>query len=216
MDIDAFSQCLNYLGSAQNKKPLLELVIPAASSLMGVIVGASLTMMRERSKEKIALKNKTMCISEELARVKNYLEHITQEAIHIYDSSVAEHVIPGHQLQLEISLPFIVEHFTSIAHKYSQGQRNHIIQFVETIKELNQQLGDFHSLRNPSNFKGNALTSLNIVSAAIHCYQILESIAGNEIKQKKLTLIDLSDKLGIKSPYIENLRRSLDTSTSRA
>jgi len=209
MEFETFAQCLNYLSLAQAKKQPLELITPVVSSLAGVLVGASLTMLREGSKDKKALKNKKMCITEELGRTQLYLEHIFKEAIQIYDYSVAGNIVPGHQLQAEVSLPFLFEHFTSIAHKYSQHERNHITRLSETIKELNQQLQEFHSLREPLNFQKNALTSLNIISATIHCHQILELISCTEIKQKKLALIELSDKLEIKSPYIENLRSSL-------
>ncbi len=209
MEFEAFTQCLNYLELVQIKKQPLELFIPVASSLLGVFVGASLTMLREGSKESKTLKNKKVCIAEELDRTKLYLEHIFEEAIKLHDSSVAGNIIPGHQLQSEISLPFLSEHFTSIAHKYSINQRSHITRLSETIKDLNQQLEDFHSIREPSNFQKIALTSLNIISAAIHCHQILELIYNIENKQKKLALVELSDKLKIKSPYIENLRISL-------
>ena len=211
MDVETFAQRLNYLGLAQTKKQPLELLIPVASSLLGVFVGASLTMLREGSKESKTLKNKKMCIAEELDRTKLYLEHIFDEAIKIHDSSAAGNIIPGHQLQSEISLPFLSEHFTSIAHKYSKNQRNHITRLSETTKDLNQQLEDFHSLREPSNFQKIALISLNIISATIHCHQILELIDNIEDKQTKLALVELSDKLKIKSPYIERLRTSLIT-----
>ncbi|NWE61157.1 hypothetical protein, partial [Pseudomonas gingeri] len=162
-------------------------------------------------KESKAIKNKKMCITEELERTKLYLEHIFEEAIKTHDSSVARHIIPGHQLQSEISLPFLSEHFTSIAHKYSQNQRTHITRLSETIKDLNNQLEEFHSLRELSNFQKIALISLNIISATIHCHQIVELIDNIEIKQKKLALVELSDKLKITSPYIETLRTSLVT-----
>lgn len=210
MEIDTFAQCLNYLGLAQNKKTSIELLIPGLSSLLGVIAGASITMLRERNKDKSALKNKKMCISEELDRTKSHLKHIFKEAIRIHDASLKEHITPGHQLRLEISLPFISEHFTSIAHKYSINQRSHIIQLSEIIKEVNQQLQDFHALRNPSNFSGSALTSLNIISATIHCHRILDLINNKEFKHNKLAIIELSDELEIRSPYVEALRNSLD------
>ncbi|MEO8490730.1 hypothetical protein [Pseudomonas sp.] len=213
MEIDTFTQCLNYLELAHAKKQPLELIIPVVSSLLGVLVGASLTMLREGSKDKKALKNKKMCITEELDRTQLYLEHIFEEAIQIYDSSVAGNIVPGHQLQAEVSLPFLLEHFTSIAHKYSQDERNHITRLSETTKELNQQLKEFHSLREPLNFQKNALISLNIISATIHCHQILQLINSIEIKQKKLALVALSDKLEINSPYIETLRISLGSPT---
>ncbi|WP_157955049.1 hypothetical protein [Pseudomonas sp. S5D5] len=216
MEIDTFAQCLNYLGLAQNKKTTVELLIPGLSSLVGVIAGASITMLREKNKEKSTLKNKKMCITEELNRTKDNLEHIFKEAIRIHDDSVKEHIIPGHQLRLEISLPFVSEHFTSIAHKYSIEQRSHIIQLSEIIKEVNQQLQEFHALRNPSNFSGSALTSLNIISATIHCHRILDLIEGAKFKHNKLAIIELSDKLKISSPYVETLRSSLDKTKEKA
>lgn len=213
MDIDTFTQCLNYLDIARAKKQPLELIIPVVSSLIGVLVGASLTMLREGSKEKKALKNKKMCITEELNRTKLYLEHIFEEAIKIYDSSFAGHVVPGHQLQAEVSLPFLFEHFTSIAHRYLQNERNHITRLLETIRDLNLQLNEFHSLREPLNFQKNALISFNLISAAIHSHQILELINGIEIKQKRTALVELSDKLELNSSYIETLRSPIVRST---
>lgn len=209
MDIETFNNCLSYISLAQREKPNLELLLPLATTAIGIFIGFGINVIRDRKKENRAVKNKKMCINEELERMRSELEHIFTECIKIYDSATAQQAILGHQIPEEIDTPFLREHFVSIAHRYTKPEREALTLIAPAVKYINHSLHAFMSTYNScSNINQTAIGSLNILSCTIHGYQCLEVIAQKEKKSKKTTIIELANKLSITSVYVEHLRNT--------
>ncbi|WP_139238006.1 hypothetical protein [Pseudomonas sp. OV546] len=50
MDIENFSNCLNYISLAQSKKPTIELIIPLITTAVGIFIGFGTNLIRDRKK----------------------------------------------------------------------------------------------------------------------------------------------------------------------
>ncbi|MEX5551573.1 hypothetical protein [Pseudomonas pergaminensis] len=209
MDIETFHNCLSYLSLAQREKSSLELLLPIATTAIGIFIGFGINVIRDRKKDDSAVKNKKMCINEELERTRSELEHIFKECIKIYDSAAAQQAVLGHQIPEEIDTPFLREHFVSIAHRYTKLEREALTQIAPAVKYINHSLHAFMSTyHNPSNTNQIAIGSLNILSCTIHGYQCLEVIDQKEKKSKKTTIIEIANKLSITSAYVDHLRNT--------
>lgn len=146
MEIDSFSQCLQYLQAITPEKGQLEryVPIPIASALFGGILGFGLNALLAKYKEESLDANRVMCCSEEVQRIKEALELTLLELMNLASQLVAKIDIATNQLPTKISSPYISKHFTDAAHKHTKEQRSCIQSMIEHIDSLNNRLPFMH------------------------------------------------------------------------
>jgi hypothetical protein len=214
MDIDSFNQCLTYTANLGNGKSI-DKIITAPTTMIGVIIGFTLNVVRESWKKRKENSNKKTCILEDVKRAQSAVHETFTESLKMIDTNNSGESISGHRLPPKIDIMLIEEYFTSIAHTYTSDERTSILALVNLIGETNEQLASFRGRGDPlpySTFK-NAIH--NLLNHACYCSALCESFFDGGKKPDYNQLIVIADKLGVNSEFIELERQCRKESNAK-
>lgn len=206
VDMESFTQCLQYITATQTSKSVVEKIIPLASPLVGVIIGATITVWREGIKDRRTLRNKKICVLEEIHLTRASLEHIFKETLALLDAANKEKILPGNRLPTELCMPFLDKYFTEVAYSYPKEQRQQIMSLSPLINETSRNLGKFSSVVPTLNDATYSIALLNLLSQTIYCHRKIETALGVKHREIKECIIELADRLKIESAYVDKLR----------
>lgn len=191
MDIESFSQCLNYLQASAQSKGYFEKSLPIAGALIGTALGFFLNYSSGRIKENKAAQNKIMCINEDLAVINHSLDELAKEATRLITLLVQKQPLSGNRLPGSISSLCLDSYFIEVAHKYSKNQRYWIQLLLARVKEINIKLGSLHE---DQDLYTRSITLMNMISLAVECARLCKMSLSNI----------LTDHISIHS-YLEEL-----------
>jgi hypothetical protein len=205
MDINSFNQCLTYMNTLTEKKGVLEILTPFITAIVSFSLGFFINMWRDYTKENKTIKNKKACISEDIYRAKSGTEQTFKECINIIDLCRKNSPIPGHSLPSEITTPGLDEYFWSIAHRYTEMERHHIMSLTPAIRKLNKNLEQLTSISRITASGDTATMAYNLISYTLHCHSLLLALQTGE-NQIITNIVSLADQFNLNSPYIEEIR----------
>ncbi|MGF6490570.1 hypothetical protein [Pseudomonas frederiksbergensis] len=206
MEMESFAQCLNYLAATGKAKGSLELIFPVVSSLLGIVVGFSLNMFRDKSKSRKENANKLMCIAEDVDRIRTDASRVFTEAVKHLDAMKKESLIVAHRMPGEISSPYIDKHFVEIAHLYTREQRHNIVSMLPTLKDINElikSLGDPETKEDRRSYK---LLCMNAANLAIFCIERCD-VFSNGPPDYHEDWFSIAIRLNVESEFIDELRQ---------
>lgn len=184
----------------------MELIFPVVSSLLGIVVGFSLNLFRDRSKSRKENANKKMCIAEDIDRIRREAGHVFTEAVKHLDALEKGLQIAAHRMPGEINSPYVDKHFIEIAHLYTLEQRHNIVSMLPTLKDIN---AIFKDLADPKTLKGRAefkLQCMNLGNLAIFCIERCDVFSDGP-PEYFADWFSTAIRLNIESEFIDELRR---------
>ncbi|MNJ41132.1 hypothetical protein D3C77_360450 [compost metagenome] len=176
MDTDSLLQCLSYLNyTAQGQgQGITELVVPAATTIAGVLIGFYLNILRENNKQGAENKNKVLCITEDIERLSEAACHIFKEAAaHFYRLQHGAK-FGSHSFASALSSPSVDKHFIEIANLYNREERHCIVEMNPIIGDLNTILKDLRSFEKINDPRTLTRSLLNAVSRSMTLHTICE------------------------------------------
>jgi len=178
MDVESFSQCIQYM-QANQVKFTVDKFIPVASALVGALMGFYLNYLSSSFKESRARENKLMCCNENIGQIQKSVVQMLLELCKLMEC-VAFKKKPGrHNLPGSISFLYLNEYFSDVAHKFSEEQRQWVQQLLTEVELVNKALpalweNDVHS------FYDYSLALLNLSSRAMTVWSVCEDISRGE------------------------------------
>ncbi len=140
MNLESFSQCLNYIQSVTPKGDVSAKVTPIAGTLIGTIFGFILNQFTTKLKEGKAKKNKLTCCDEDVHRLKAITQHTTDELINLLVKIKNQEQLVDHNLPSKLNAFYLSEHFIELAHNFSVNQRYWTHLLIENLDEMNGYL----------------------------------------------------------------------------
>lgn len=208
LNIEDFSSCLNYVQAMPAKKDTFDILLPVATTAIGVLLGFGINYYRDRAKENKTTANKLVCIKEEIHRIHTNLEHVFSECISLHEKLITEEEFIGHSLPGRIDSFFIDENFISIAHELTTEERNYFSNLLSLLSKQNEHLKSMHETFNPKKLEHWQNNSLNTLNNALFCVRKCRTLMNNGQKTD-LSLVDLADELNITSTFIEYNRNHI-------
>lgn len=184
----------------------MELLLPVASSLLGIVVGFSLNLFRDKSKSKKENTNKMMCITEDIDRIRREASFVFTEAVRHLDAIGKGSQIVAHRLPGEIYSPYIEKHFVEIAHLYTQQQRNNIVSMLPTLKDVNaiiKALTTPKTMEDRTEYKRQCMNAGNL---AIFCIERCDVFLDGP-PEYFADWFSTAQRFDVKSEFIDDLAR---------
>lgn len=175
MDIDNFSQCLQYI-QATNTTLSLDKLIPVGSALTGAILGFALNHFSTSNKESKKTANKLISCNEDIKDIQNTAKYIALEVCNICDYIANNKTLYSHHLPPSINFIYLDQYFIDIAHQYSENQRNSMKQLIMTLEAINKT---FHKLEPHKLTYAYSLALLRLVNQATIVWRLCENIKNN-------------------------------------
>lgn len=199
MDIETFSQCLQYMKSTETVSTIKEF-IPLIAASTGVVVGFLLNQLATNSKENKLASNKLTCCEEDIQKIQEALEDLIKEAFCTMKPVVLKERITAHNFPDSVSSLCLDEYFTDIAHKYNKDQRYWIQLILQNIKTINEKLT---SITHPQPTKSThrySIDLLNMTSNSVLVWGLCRSVL--EKKHVELKTKELAEYLECNSDQI--------------
>ncbi|AZD95341.1 MULTISPECIES: hypothetical protein [Pseudomonas] len=205
MDVDSYLQCLNYMDSIPKVDGVLDITLKVGVPIGTFILGFVFSWIKENRKESKEVKNKKICVDEEIHRVMQGVEHSFKECVSILDLCRRNQRIESHRLPPEIEMPCIETFFWGIAHEYTQDERHYLSFLGPNIKELNVLIQKVREAPKPRDLTAMASLAYAVLEHAPHCYAICETLKTG-VKPEVVTPVSFADKLQLKSDAIDSMR----------
>lgn len=199
MDIETFSQCLQYIKSTNSASPIKEF-IPLMTATAGVIGGFLLNHYSAGSKEKKLASNKLMCCKEDIQRIQEALEDLIRESFCTMKFVVIKETITAHNFPDSVSSLCLDEYFTDIAHKYNKDQRCWIQLILQNIKTINDKLANITNPKSIKNTHRYSLELLNMTNSSVLVWGLCSSVLENKNVEPETT--ELAKSLGCTADQI--------------
>ena len=202
--MESFSQCLSYMTANGKEKSLMETLLPYASSLLGVVIGFSLNLLRDNSKSKKENANKLMCIEEDVRRLRQAAHHLFIE-INVHIDLLYKGVIPTtHRMGSSVLAPSLDKYFIEVAHLFTQEQRHNIVSMLPNIESINELL---KTLSDPVDPKDIIQAKRNFLNAGSNSIYIIErcNVFFDGAPEFHECWLSVAETLGIESDFISNL-----------
>lgn len=166
MDVESFSQCLQYM-NATSAKFSLDKLIPVCSALGGAIIGFTLNYLTSNKKERQAAQNKIMCCEEDVERIRIYSYKAVKAIGELCITTAQSRRITHHSVP-SISSMCLSEYFIDVAHKFNSSQRESVQKLILNLEVLNKRTDELldSKLREPYN-QSTALLNSMVTAATI-------------------------------------------------
>lgn len=186
MDLESFSQCLSYIGSATPKGDVFSKVIPIAGTLVGTIFGFALNQFTTKLKESKTTKNKLMCCDEDVNRIKVITQRMIEELINLLIKIKNKERLIDHNLPSKLNTFYLSEHFIELAHNFSVNQRYWTHLLIENLEDMN---GYLDTLANEPLGKPFELSKgiIQTIDLATRMHLLCQSIQDNRSRIDKTT-----------------------------
>jgi len=176
MDMESFSQCMQYLQSTTTSKSSIELFIPLISAATGVILGFGLNYLTSTLKENKSNANKLNCCREDLEQTEESLKKLVRELYKLASGIVEGKAPTIHQLPNKIGSLCLPEYFTEVAHKFSKKQRLRIQSLLQGMEALNDLLTEASAPpKGPMSYRHSTVL-VNSVHTALECWSFCRCI----------------------------------------
>lgn len=147
MDISDFNQCLFYLGMTSQSKSKLELILPYGAGLVGVVVGFVINMVRDKLKDKSAVKNKMICIDEDVHRLRHLFQHSILEFVEVLYALNERRNPTGANVPSSFKAPLLEDFFVDVAAKYDVQIRYHLKELITHTANLDQNVSALFEMK---------------------------------------------------------------------
>ncbi|WP_153772398.1 hypothetical protein [Pseudomonas sp. MNR3A] len=174
MDIESFSQCIDYM-QVNQVKMTVDKFIPVASALSGALMGFYLNYLSSSRKEGRASKNKLMCCGENVRQIQGSVVQLLLELCKLMECVAFKKKPARHNLPGSISSLYLNEYFSDVAHKFSKEQREWVQQLLTEVEIINKALPELWE-KDVSSFYGHSLALLNLSSRAMTAWNKCENI----------------------------------------
>lgn len=172
MEMESFSQCLQYIQHVRTPDTLSK-IIPVAGTISGVFIGALLNNYLSKRTEKQTLKNQLTCCSEELERIQADTQQILLECCKIFNKFKTGGKFDAVMLPTVISSKYLDDNFNKISHKYSKEQRERINRALTNIEPINKKPPNIASPGN--NLYLYSVLVLNLVNLTLIAWKFCEN-----------------------------------------
>lgn len=202
--MEGFLQCLSYMAANEKEKDWVETLLPYAFSLLGVVIGFSLNLLRDKSKSKKENANKVMCIEEDVHRLRQAAQHLFTEINEHIDLLYKGGIPTSHRMGTSILVPSIDKYFIEVAHLFTQEQRHNIVSMLPNLESINKIL---EVLSVPVDLKDTRQAKLNFLNAGSDSIFIIErcNVFFDGTPEYHECWVSVAETLGIKSDFITNL-----------
>lgn len=174
MDIESFSQCIEYM-QANHVKLTADKFIPVVSALGGALMGFYLNYLSSSLKEGRASKNKLMCCNENVRQIQGSVSQLLLELCKLMECVAFKKKPARHNLPGSISFLYLNEYFSDVAHKFSREQREWVQQLITEVEIINKSLPALWE-KNVSSFYDYSLALLNLSSRAMMAWSMCENV----------------------------------------
>jgi hypothetical protein len=189
MDIENFSQCLNYMQSTLQQNSYLDKGLPIVGTLAGTIFGFALNFFASKTKESAAVKNKLMCITEDIESTKSSLITIIKECSRLLELIVTKQSIKGSFLPKVVTALSVDAYFISVADNFTRDQRYCTQLLLARLVEINDILLVLKQNSQP-NFD-RSIATMNLISLCIGSIKMCEAF----LTKKRVSDVDIRDFL---------------------
>lgn len=203
MDVENFTQCLNYLSTVAKPNSPFEKILPIVTTVFGIFFGYILNHIRDRSKEIKTANQKRQCITEDVGRVKDVAKRCIKEALLILGENMSGKVANGHSMPARAEPTLIHEYFAEVAHTYTTLEREKILHMLDLASSLTERTTA--SRLKYDNAKAEFIEAHNTLTHAVFCYAICEAILENKEPEYD-QLFKIADKYNFNSAYLEAKR----------
>lgn len=139
MDLDSFSQCIQYIQS--NRVGFsYDKLIPVASALIGSVIGFKLNQYSGEKKDRRVIENKVVVCKEEVEELQNSAKEIALETCDIFKHIVTFRSFDLHHLPPSVNSMFLDKCFVDVSHEFSSNQRKVITQLLITVRSINKAI----------------------------------------------------------------------------
>lgn len=209
MDIEAFSQCIDFSKAmAPAARSNLEILLPVISSIGGVLIGFGINKTAEGFKTRKEKANKKSAVKEEVERIKKIAEQNFRGAISIVDAIMAQRKLHSFDLSPVIFFPCISDFFTQLSYEYTPIERNAIFTLISILGSLNSYLQLFSDPdKQPSGQFVLDAAAKNILICATSAYFLCKSFLNDETIEGLADILKMAAEIGIESTYVDAVRR---------
>lgn len=215
MDLESFTQCLNYISTtakpASQFNQAIDKALPVATTIVGILIGFVLNISRERSKEKKTIKDKKQCISEEVERIKISSKLCYKQALFILGVNMEGKFARGHSMPPRVEPVLTNEYFKTIAHSYKPSTRENILHLLDLAAALTERVAIART--QAESVQKEFDSAHNVLTHSAFCYAICEAILEDR-EPDYSNLYAIADKYEFESPFLDKYRTSTPTKNS--
>lgn len=143
MDLDNFSQCLQYIQTAQPNL-LAGKLLPAATGLFGTLLGFGLNYWTSTQKDKKIIDGKKICCEEDIEQLQKSISEVIKEICNLCATVARGGPITHHSVSISLSALYLNKHFGEIAHEYSSARRESAQLIINYVERLNKKLPEIN------------------------------------------------------------------------
>lgn len=186
MDLESFTQCIQYIQSAKPEFKV-DKYLPAATGLFGTILGFSLNYWTTSRKDAKTAKGKMKCCEEDIDQIQRAATLVAQELCNLCSILVARERLYCSKVPHQVSSLYLSSHFNDVAHKYCSAQRESVQLVLALLDKLNGSLPNLNPKEKTSAFDYSK-TLINLTHSAGAVWQNCENF-----KDSVTTTIEIPD-----------------------
>lgn len=190
MDIDTFSQCLNYIQGTSTKSSM-DKYLP----LIGTVVGAGLAFglnffSNSRKDNKTKIKKKDCC-EEDCHELMNICHHSIHSLMELCEPIAKKRWPTGHNLVSVVSLPLLDKYYAEIAHSFSVNQRYWIKLVFRNVENINGGLSKIIETEDGASLYRLSINLINLQATMLETYRLCYCI----LDDKKYDFSEIGEAL---------------------
>lgn len=206
MEIESFTQCLDYLASTGNGKATIGWITPIVASLSGIVIGFGLNLLRDKVKSNNENSNKAMCISEDIERIRIAAGHVFRASIEYIDPAKHHELVKTYSVTSAINSPYIDKHFMDIAHLHSKDQRHNMVALLPCLNDMNTLIKSLSNPSTPSDRLAARRNCVKVANLAVFCFEQCDAFLKEPSAQRE-DWISIGRRLNIDPEVIINLTK---------
>ncbi|UVL79407.1 hypothetical protein LOY24_04510 [Pseudomonas putida] len=158
-----------------------------AIGLAGVALGFFLNQAREVLKDRGAIQNKKMCITEDVLRLRHLAENAAKDVAKSLLELVSCEIPSGHSMPPSFRTPMLDSYFSEIAHTYSAHDRYILKEIGHVTPRLDVLLKDLVAADGLWRF---SVVAVELLNATAYCANACDRALGDSPRDNAEALLE--------------------------